>query len=346
MRTLADKLVDAGRDIAAVRLEDLPKKPDMVAAAAKSASSNRMDFRINDQIPLIWSIVTQESFDVALDHFKKKRAFGLRPKIAMFQGLLRELEEGIELLQRKNSKARRNVVWFRDHLSWLFLRATSEPEEDFFVDVTRLFLGVVGLLVKNPVPPGQTIQLLTYLKNRLEIQQIHDQSNPVTEERKLAKARRDLDELDRQLPRILVELHGKDAEMSAQLGLLKEALETVRFTQLDMPFGKTPDGKDTYPANISATGLAFRTRKTGVNKGDMLEMRIFLSADGNKFVPVNCYGRVVFVQTVREGVIKVATHIDPQPPELTQLLFAHIARKQREELIQRRENADNRDNRR
>ncbi|HIJ84986.1 MAG TPA: PilZ domain-containing protein [Magnetococcales bacterium] len=300
-------------------------------------ADQRRDFRINDRIPFVWCHVSDTALQEAMVTFHKDKAFGLRTIIRNQQKILAILSDIQEQLKRKHSKARKNVDWHRDRLSWLFLRAASENDENYFLGMTELFAAIARDISKQAGGSGGqwSIQVLSLLRHMMELRQVRDQSNPVTEANALKKANASLEDVERQLPKALQKVEENEPALAAKLKMYMEAIATIDLTQHDRPVGQSPDGKDLFTVNLSATGLAFRTRRLWVKKGDILEMRIFLSTGGDRFDPVTTYGRVVFVNEPVDNKIKVATYIDPKPLVFEQKIYLHIARRQRELLSDR-----------
>ncbi|MBF0383247.1 MAG: hypothetical protein HQL69_19665 [Magnetococcales bacterium] len=300
------------------------------------ASSDRKDFRINDRIPFIWSVVSEETFKKeCMPHFESHREFGLRSRIKKQQLLLKEFPDYFKEMQKIRSKARKYIVWIYSKLSWLFLRAGNENEEEYFQGVTNIFLDITKTLSKPLGKDGRHIvQILSQFKAQIENQIIRDQADPIMDEAKLEAAKEALATLDKANNKIILELEKTNPKLSTNLKMFKGLLDDINLTMLDRPVGVSDDGKDLFTVNLSLTGLAFRTYRKGIKKGDLLEMRIFLSTGGERFDPVNCFGRVVFVQGPQDNKYKIATHIDPMPQTFRQKINVHVARRQREKLAE------------
>ncbi|MBF0145331.1 MAG: PilZ domain-containing protein [Magnetococcales bacterium] len=332
-----DRILQEGLKLSNAAVEDVVvHKGEDPFLSSQPRSDQRRDFRINDRIPFVWCHVSEAAFQEAMKNFHRDKAFSLRSIIRNQQKILGELSAIQEYLKHKHSKARKHVEWHRDRLSWLFLRATSENEESYYQGMTELFTAIARDIAKQTGSIGQwTNQTLSLLHHLMELRQIRDQSNPVTEANALKKAEAGLADVERQLPKALLKVEASDPPLAAKLKMYQESIQTINLSRHDRPVGKSPDGKDLYTVNISATGLAFRTRQLWVKKGDLLEMRIFLSIGGDRFEPVNTYGRVVFVHGPVDHKLKVATHIDPKPAAFEQKIYLHIARRQRELLADR-----------
>jgi hypothetical protein len=330
-----DALLKKGLNLAsnadkAVVNPKLQKKPK------EDASSNRKDFRINDRIPFVWSVVSEETFKKeCMPHFETNREFGLRTRIKQQQLLLKRFPQYFKEMQKTRSKSRKYLVWIYNKLSWLFLRAGNENEEEYFQGVTALFLDITKVLSKPRAKDvRQVVQLLSQFKAQIENQIVRDQADPIMDEAKLAAAIEALVVLNKANNKIIVELNESSPKLSEKLKQFKELLDDINLTMLDRPAGVSDDGKDLFTVNLSLTGLAFRTHRQNIKKGDLLEMRIFLSTGGERFDPVNCFGRVIFVQGPQDNKLKIATHIDPMPQTFKQKINIHIARRQREKLAE------------
>ncbi|MBF0454402.1 MAG: hypothetical protein HQL72_06245 [Magnetococcales bacterium] len=325
--------------------EIIQKGLEIVSAEVKASepaprvSDDRKDYRVNDRIPFVWSVVNDETFEKeCLPFFKTNKEFGLRKRIQDQQYLLKQFQPHFVLLSKKRSKSRKYAIWIQEELSHLFLRAATENEEEYYQGMTALFLGIVESLTTRQglgQAERRVAQLMLQLKAQMENQRIRDLSNPITEAKKLEKAKENLVNLHPQSAKIIEELERINPNLSKKFRLFKDLVDEVDLTQLDIPAATSPDGKDLFTVNLSATGLAFRTRRLGVKKGDLLEMRIFLSTGGERFQPVNCFGRVVFVQGPLDNKLKIATHIDPMPKQFKLLITTHIARRQREILAEK-----------
>ena len=331
-----EEMLKKGLDIASAEVKATKPPPPPKSTAD---NESRQNFRINDRIPFVWSIVSQETFErECLPPFETKLEFGLRKRIMNQQLLLKEFYPHFEILKRTRPKVRKNAVWIHEHLSWLFLRASTENEEEYYQGLTALFLNLIKAMNK---PLGRAerrvMQLMSQFKSQFELQRTRDEANPITEIQKLNVAQNSLTNLHRQSNKMIAELESLNPEIGGMFKLFKELVDTINLTLLDRPVGVSPDGKDLFTVNLSATGLAFRTRRLFVKKGDLLEMRIFLSTGGERFQPVNCYGKVVFVQGPTDSKLKIATHIDPIPREFEANITTHIARRQREILAEKAE---------
>ncbi|MBF0447989.1 MAG: hypothetical protein HQL67_07305 [Magnetococcales bacterium] len=300
-------------------------------------SDDRKDFRINDRIPFIWSVVREETFqNESLPHFEKYHEFGLRQRIINQQILLKSFTPYFDRLKKKRSASRKYLIWLQDHFSWLFLRAASENEEEYFQGLTALLLEITK---KAVLPLGRSERLLAQvvlqLKGQLEKQKERDLANSITEQGRIELAKVALSSLHRQTEKVVAALAKEQPALAEDLLLLKGLVDDIDLSMLDKPVSTSLDGKDLFTVNLSATGFAFRTRRLWIKQGDLLEMRIFLSAEGKNFKAVNCFGKVVFVQGPKDGKIKVATHIDPMPESFKAIITAHIARRQREILAEK-----------
>jgi hypothetical protein len=315
------------------------KKVEVRAPEEKKSDStaNRQDFRINDRIPYVWSVVSEETFQKeSMPHFNSHQEFGLRTRIKQQQTLLKEFDYFLKKLREQRSKSRKYVVWVHEYLSWLFLRAGSENEEEYYQGITALFLEITKELTK---PLGKSaknvLQILSQFKAQFENQKIRDQADPIMEGDKLAAANETLLTLHTANNKVIAGLETENPDLSGKFKLFKSLIDTIDLTGLDIPVGASEDGKDLYTVNLSHTGLAFRTRRKDLKKGDLLEMRIFLSTGGERFDPVNCFGKVVFVQGPKDDKFKIATHIEPMPRTFKEKINIHVARRQQAILSER-----------
>ncbi|MBF0358914.1 MAG: PilZ domain-containing protein [Magnetococcales bacterium] len=329
-----DEILKKAKDV----LEQAKELDVHVPAEKKSDdNSKRKDFRINDRIPFVWSVVSEETFQKeSMPHFNTHHEFGLRTRIKQQQILLKEFDFFLKKLRDQRSKSRKYVVWFHEHLSWLFLRAGSENEEEYYQGITALFLEITKTLVKPLGRSGKNVvQILSQFKAQLENQKIRDLADPIMDADKLAAANETLLTLHNANNKVIAEMENENPNLSAKFKLFKSLIDTINLTGLDIPVGVSKDGKDLFTVNLSHTGLAFRTRRKDIKKGDLLEMRIFLSTGGERFDPVNCFGKVVFVQGPKDDKFKIATHIEPMPSTFKEKINIHVARRQREMLSER-----------
>ncbi|MBF0195838.1 MAG: PilZ domain-containing protein, partial [Magnetococcales bacterium] len=309
-------------------------KPKEIIKPKEGTNSARKDFRINDRIPFVWSVVSEETFKKeCMAHFESNHEFDLRTRIKQQQILLKEFPHYFKEMQKTRSKARKYLVWIHDKLSWMFLRAGNENEEEYYQGITALFLDITKLISK-PLAQDvrQIVQICSQFKAQIENQILRDQADPVIDKAKLETAKEDLVTINKANNKIIAELEKTSPKLSAKLNQFKELVDDIDLTMMDKPAGVSDDGKDLYTVNLSLTGLAFRTYRKNIKKGDLLEMRIFLSTGGERFEPVNCFGRVIFVQGPKDNKLKIATHIDPMPQSFKQKINIHITRRQREKL--------------
>ncbi|MBF0339692.1 MAG: PilZ domain-containing protein [Magnetococcales bacterium] len=318
-------MVNADPRVVTARLVEIP-----------SAGPKRQDFRLNDNLPLAWKVVTREHFDQAVAYFNDHRSFPPREAVARQKRLLAECDVLLKMLRQLNVKARRPVVWFREQLDRWFRQANSENEEEFFTSVLMVFLVLIRELNKRP--PGAMIaaQVVSLLKDQVELQIARDRLDP--EGRKLAKSspEEDLVEVKRQIAKLHGELRTASSGLYDKLKTFQEVLGMMDLSTQDVPKHFTPEGDAVFTVNLSATGVAWRTSRTHVVKGDLLEVRLGLDPDGVGLETVWAYGRVVVVQAPDEhGKSRVACFFEHMTPVQREKLQIHIARRQREELVRR-----------
>lgn len=339
-----DILSSEPKDLTHLKTESEPartvaqaKEGDAVQEAKKAGKEKRKDFRLNDQIPFIWTVVSKETFqNECLPYFALHREFGSRRRIQEQQQILGKLETALKTLLRGRSKSAKNMEDIRDHLSWLFLRAPSELDEEYFEGMTALLLRIAQLLA---VPLGRTelsvTQMISHLKSQLDYQRVRDQSDPVTEAKRIALAEENLVNLHRKSEKITAKVEPNFPELAEKCKLFQELATAINLTQMDQPVGRTPDGKDLFPVNMSATGIAFRTRRLNIQKGDFLEMRLFLDTGSEQLDPVDCFGKVVSVQGPVEQRLKIAVHIEPMPQSFQEKIASHLTIRQRKQLAEK-----------
>ncbi|MBF0371401.1 MAG: PilZ domain-containing protein [Magnetococcales bacterium] len=333
-----DVLVDKGREIATeARTPDLTGKPDRPRPERRPPGPRRQDFRVNDQIPLGWKVLTRESFDQAVASFKENQSFNPRKIIIKQEHLLARIDEQVEKLKRMRSRARRNVVWFKDRLHELFLRSHITNEEEYFHGLTGLLLEIaVELGNRGGQPNFNLLQIFFHLKEKMELQRERDELALTATLDKREKILDSLRNVNRQIEKGLEAGAEKEIDLIKVYKVFNEGIAAVDVSKWDRSKSSNEGGMAVYPVNLSASGVAFRTRADWLEKEDLLELRMVLSEDGKVFREELCYAKVVVVKDMGGNkpfrIASLLTHISLDQQNL---LFAHVARRQREELAKK-----------
>jgi hypothetical protein len=283
-----------------------------------------------------WKVVSQPTFDKAVEYFALHRAFPPRERVVRQKRLLMDVEMQLKTVKQFNTQARRPAVWLRERLDLLFWQANSENEEEYYQSITLMFFAILRALALRPRGGAIAGQILAHIKTQADIQEARDRMDPETQKMAKAKANEDLAEIDRQIKKMLEELQGSDPGLVEKLKGLHESWSMMDLTMQDIPKKMTLDGHAVFLVNLSSTGLAWRSKKSWVAKGDLLEMNMRLSRDGTHVESVVSYGRVVAIQPPDESNRnRIACFFEYMTPKDRETVQAHIVRKQREELVRR-----------
>ncbi|MBF0614641.1 MAG: hypothetical protein G8237_01520 [Magnetococcales bacterium] len=319
-----------------------PLNPRLAAQAADAAmpvmavGSKRQDFRLNDNLPLAWKVLTQKSFDHAVNYFNAHREFPLRERVVRQKRLLAEVDVQLKLLRQLNVKARRPVVWFREFLDRRFRQANSENEEEYFQGCLMLFFGLIKEMTKRPPGSMSAAQVVSLIQNQLDTRMSQQQLDPLMEKLHGKKLAEDLEEIKRQIGKLIGELRAAGSVLVETLEGFRAAIVMIDFSGVDQPKQLTAEGDAIFTVNLSATGVAWSTSKTNVYKGDLVEVRLGVDPEGQGLEPIWAYGRVVVVQEPDEqGKRRVASFFEHMSPLHREKLQNHIVRRQRAELARR-----------
>ncbi|MBF0627603.1 MAG: hypothetical protein HQL91_05205 [Magnetococcales bacterium] len=298
--------------------------------------TKRQDFRLNDNLPLAWKVLTQKSFDQAIEYFENHREFPLRERVARQKRLLAEVDVQLKLLKQLNVKARRPVVWFREFLDQRFRQANSENEEEFYQSALMLFFALIRELTKRPPGSMTAAQVVSLIKDQVDLQMARDLMDPVSQKQARSKAEEDLVEVRRQSSKLMAELRAAGSDLAGKLEGLREAFAMMDLSLQDIPKQLTAEGDAIFTVNLSATGVAWSTLKSRIYKGDLVEVRLGVDPEGRGMEVVWAYGRVVVVaEPDEQGKRRVASYFEHMAPLHREKLQAHIVRRQREELVRR-----------
>nr|CAX84075.1 Type IV pilus assembly PilZ, probable fragment [uncultured bacterium] len=325
-------------------MEMVATDPRVVAARLVEQSGfreptgpKRQDYRLNDNLPLAWKVLSRKSFDQAVVYFNSYRDFPLRERVVRQKRLLAEADVQLKLLRQLNVKARRPVVWFREQLDYWFRQANSENEEEFCQGVMMIFFNLLKELTKRPPGSMLAAQVVSLLKDQVELQMARDRLGPGAQKMVRGKAEEDLATVKRQIGKLLDSLRVSSPVLGERLQGFLDVVGMMDLTRQDIPRQLTAEGDAVFTVNLSATGVAWRTLKDRVYKGDLVEVRLGLDPDARGvWETVWAYGRVVVVQEPDEqGKSRVACFFEHMAPLQREKLQAHIVRRQREELVRR-----------
>ncbi|MBF0142063.1 MAG: PilZ domain-containing protein [Magnetococcales bacterium] len=333
-----EKILAQGKQLAEAVPKADPAKADLVRPMPME-DSGRQDYRVNDLVPMGWKVISEVEFAQVTGQFEATRVFSLRPRVAEQEEVRAALAEFEERLKRRRSRARRLVSWFSEQLMTFFFRSNSGNEEEFFHALTLLLAAVVaelaGQLGENQ---GEAIQFLSMLKDKLDLIRRRDVQGSRMIREELEKLQESLREVGRGLDKAYEALLQVSPTLAEKMLNFSSALDAIDLTHYDFPKDESlglVDAMFPFPVNLSATGVAFRTRREGLKRGDPVEVRLSLSVDGKSWETFLCYGRIVFVQgPERDRRTRVACHLSHKSVRAGDVLSMHIARKQREMLAE------------
>ncbi|MBF0271429.1 MAG: hypothetical protein HQL98_05030 [Magnetococcales bacterium] len=310
--------------------------PPAVVQPVPAGGSKRQDFRINDNLPLTWKVISQKTFDQAVAHFEMHREFPMRERVARQKRILAEVDVQLKLLRQLNVKARRPVVWFREFLDRRFRQANAENEEEYFQSVLIFFFSLTKDLTKRPSGSMIAAQVVSLIKDQVDLQIARDHGEPGVPQLPKSKVEEDLAEINRQITKLMGELRGLSPELAEKIVGFREVLSLMDLSSQDLPKHLTPEGDAVFAVNLSATGVAWKTSKDRVYRGDLVEVRLGVDPQGDGLEPIWAYGRVVVVQEPDDqGKRRVASYFEHMSPLHREKLQSHMVRRQRSELMRR-----------
>ncbi|MBF0163675.1 MAG: hypothetical protein HQM01_04050 [Magnetococcales bacterium] len=296
----------------------------------------RQDYRLNDQLPLAWKIMSLKSFDQAVACFAERQHFLLREAVVAQKRMLFEADTLLKAMRQQNARARRPALWVREYLDHRFRQATGEEEENRFQACLGLFLTLLKALIKRPPGAADAAQLMAFFKDELDLRILKIQLDPVAQKLALLNTERDLSEVARQIDKRVEGLRTTDPELVDPLVGIRATLAGIDLSTLDIPKQLTPEGDAILGVNLSATGVGWRTLRQRIYKGDLVEIRLAVDPEGQGFETLWAYGRIVVVQDPDEfGRRRVACSFEHMSPLHRERLQIHITRRQREELGRR-----------
>ncbi|MBF0416945.1 MAG: hypothetical protein HQL86_01685 [Magnetococcales bacterium] len=323
------EIVDAEPHHASAYLSDHPS--NRVGLVPK-----RQDYRLNDQLPLAWKILSLKSYDQAVAHFQEHQLFLMRESVVVQKRMLYEADTLLKSMRQQNAKARRPALWLREYLDHRFRQAINEEEENGFQACLGLFLKLLQALNKRPPGAVDAAQLMAFFKEELDLRILRTQLDPVAQKLAWMNTERDLAELVRQIDKRVEALRVTSPELIDPLVGIRSALVRIDLATLDIPKVLTSDGDAIFGVNLSATGVGWRTLRQRVYKGDLVEIRLAVDPEGQGFETLWSYGRIVVVQDPDEfGRRRVACFFEHMSALHRERLQTHIARRQREELGRR-----------
>lgn len=296
----------------------------------------RQDYRLNDQLPLAWKIMSLKSFDQAVACFQERQLFLLRDAVVVQKRMLFEADTLLKAMRQLNGRARRPALWVREYLDHRFRQAITEEEENRFQLCLGQFTTLLKELIKRPPGTADVAQVMAFFKDELDLRILRTQLDPVAQKLALLNTERDLTEVARQIDKRVEGLRVTDPSLVEPLVGIRATLAGIDLSTLDLPKQVTPDGDAIFGVNLSATGVGWRTLRKRVYKGDLVEIRLAVDPEGQGFETLWSYGRIVVVQDPDEfGRRRVACSFEHMSPLHRERLQAHIVRRQREDLGRR-----------
>lgn len=310
-----------------------------VVSVGRRANNRRQEYRVDDEVPLAWRVITKDEFDKIMAYFKEHEKYPVREIIIKQVRCYQESAKRIENLEKINGKAAKMALWFNETLNHLFHRANSTEEQTVALTIAEHHQHLLEEMTNAPRLRPKAIQLLTMLKQKFEIQGwfYHPDYRGIPAERE--KLKLGAKKLKKEIGPTLEEFQPIEPLMTEHLRAMYEEMEKVDFRLNDFPADPEEANRTliTYPVNLSAGGVAFRTRKTSVvEKGDFLELIIGYNPTGEKVVPTQCYAQVMMIKNPdpqHRIMVACQTRLITKPG--WEVNYAHIAHKQRQNLLKR-----------
>ncbi|MBF0282846.1 MAG: PilZ domain-containing protein [Magnetococcales bacterium] len=317
--------------------QDATLPPRLEVSAGDRADNRRQDVRVNDEIPFSWKIISEGEFSALWDHYRHHRNFVPRDKVIVHKKMLMEMDQRIRKIDELgHSKLARLLAWLRQQTDLGFRRARHPEEENLHHVITMRLSGIVqyaGANLRASAP--KTALVLGHAKGKMERMVKRAQMDSRTDPRERQEVESTLRQLQQDVVKFLETLAEQDKELALRLRQFNDAVDKLDYSHVDWPNETDPplDTVLTYPVNLSATGVAFRTRNPRIEKGDRLEMRLVLSSDGTRREESLCYGTVVVIKGPDpDRRMRVASRVDLMSRAMADLLYQHVARVQREKL--------------
>ncbi|MBF0622998.1 MAG: PilZ domain-containing protein [Magnetococcales bacterium] len=310
-------------------------EPEPEPEAKKGDGKNkRQSFRLNDDIPFTWKLISEHDYELALNHLFHENELPPRAMEAKFNAALQRLDRDIVFLRKMRSKAANSANWLKEQLQKQFLGAGMPAEEEIYFFLLVRVANVVEELVElRPIPP-KAVQLMDHMKSKFQYIRQRDESELANDGQRLQKSLEALSNLERQITKKGLDLEDRAPEAGKRLRQLSDKLSILEFKSIDPPSKpvKGPEGLPIYTINISATGLAFRTFKQGLQNGDILSIRMGLGLSDDVQIE-ECFGKVVMTKGPEEdGSFRIACQVIDQSDELRDRIHYHITQRQREIL--------------
>ncbi|MEO5378374.1 MAG: hypothetical protein H7832_11430 [Magnetococcus sp. DMHC-6] len=302
----------------------------------------RQDYRMDDRLPLTWKILSEASKQHVLATFDNTAEFIPRVLVEEKKNILLNLDDQIIRFRMARTRVGRLFIWFRDQFEALFLAAPTENEEEYFLTLMHLLIGLLREVVKrgglnNP----KVAQIFSYFKDKLDLQKKRDHVYPITPgNEELKHFRGLLVELEKQLQKQMQLIKTEDEALAKLLEIFHESINAINLTHWD---GFRLTSNENNPllfkpvqVNLSNSGLAFETRNSFVKQSDFLEILIGLHLENGPIEMLSCLAEVMMVRNAEiENYNCVACKFTHMPIKFRQMLPLHIINKQRELLALR-----------
>ncbi|OSM02483.1 hypothetical protein MAIT1_02629 [Magnetofaba australis IT-1] len=317
-----------------------PPPPPPPKPIDDDGANRRQAFRVNDEIPFLWRVVTQQELDEAGDHLSATREI-LPSRIERdYLSALEMISELRTTVRKAHPKADKNTEWFCHQLKARFQRANLADEVALHMRLLNHLGNVLREFAKLGVPCNRPTQIFQILRRQLEAQNKQSvlRRNPAADKKAVEEGIALKKRIEKEIAKGMELLDPKEMLLGAKLQQFSNDLEELGSVNEDYPSPEDDSLSEliTYPVNLSANGVAFRTRKHELHKGMYVEMLLKLNPDGREWRQHRCYGKVVMIKGPDSSHrMRVASMILVQTTQFQEQLYQHIVRKQREQLSDR-----------
>ncbi|MBF0136057.1 MAG: PilZ domain-containing protein [Magnetococcales bacterium] len=302
-----------------------------------NAANRRQAYRVNDDIAFSWKVVSHEDIAEAQNYFRQHDRLPIRNKESRIRDLLDQYVANLQRLDKRFSRTEVLLSWFRFELLALFQRAMRSSDEETVLMCAVQLHEISNEIVSRPesITP-QFAQVMTLIRKRLEQQQKNSVLDPLLAANRINEGKDLILKTNREIDKIIQEVATLTPALTQKVELFHNSMGAI---QLPQTAGKIKRSSGTEhmtksQVNLSATGVAFRTSETFLEKGDYVQLNLELSPNGTDFITYTAYGQIVMIKQLSVGKpLRIATQFILIPRKMEEHLGAHIARRQRELLL-------------
>ncbi|MBF0186560.1 MAG: hypothetical protein HQL50_01390 [Magnetococcales bacterium] len=314
-----------------------PPPPQPKPAPPTDGANRREAFRVNDDLPFGWHLISEQEFSKAAAAFQEHDEIPERAQLDEFDDLLTTLDGNLKRLRPTRTRALEPLAAMRDRIHQLVHAANTEQEETLFY---RMLLRLSKITEMRRFSPESAMIIIRMREYLTALRQSAGTGRLLSAQGR-ERIRVSAERLQEQIPSLIGKQQGKEPDLAKVLMQLLDDMGKVDFTHLDRSVVSNRTNlplMTIYPVNISATGIAFRTLKDSniIPAGAPLLMQLGLSEKGTEHTLHPVLARVVIVLPPEEdGRYRIACQTTHMSTASLDVLHVHIVRRQRELLSKR-----------